>query len=391
MTKDFAPTNVVVHEMGHCLNLHHTHETKFGTETLSNCTYAGDLICDTPPDSNIRVAYPSGAEITYVDSNCNYTKDDGYNPDTKNMMSYTSLECMDHFTLQQQIRMRDAILGKPILQSAINCSCSDNTLIGKSEICNTETNTYLIPCGNAIFSISNNLQIITQNGNSVTVKPVSSNTFAQAYIDYTIGSVTTRKWIWIGLPIVNLTLTTDSNYVYLDLLDGTIDIDKQNITHIEWEVISSSGNPTMAPAINSFSNVCKGNSTNWTMDIKIKITNNCGTFNLYRTVTPAVSSGCSDFIMAENGSGQYSIVNNIIFPCSSTSQGNSTLSNTSKSSYLIVKPEDIEYANLYSVQGVKILSYKSKNLFDTRNLPKGAYFVKAKIKNKLINLKLILK
>ncbi|WP_417430774.1 hypothetical protein [Halpernia sp.] len=99
-------------------------------------------------------------------------------------------------------------------------------------------------------------------------------------------------------------------------------------------------------------------------------------------------------MIAENGSGQYSIVNNIIFPCSSATQSNSTLSkssNTSKSSSLLVNAGDIEYTNFYSVQGVKVLSYKNKNLFDTRNLPKGVYFVRAKIKNNLINLKLTLK
>jgi len=67
------------HELGHCLNLYHTFETAFGVEALngSNCSSAGDLICDTPADSNQG---PVG----------------GFNPDLTNIMSY--YPSRDHFT-----------------------------------------------------------------------------------------------------------------------------------------------------------------------------------------------------------------------------------------------------------------------------------------------------
>ncbi len=386
LTKSAASTNVSVHEMGHCINLYHTHETKFGIENATNCTYAGDLLCDTPPDSGLRIN-----NIYYVNPSCNYTKNDGYNPDTKNIMSYTTPECMEHFTLQQKIRMRDAILASPTLQPVINCSCSENTLIGKSEICNNESSVYAIPCGNVTFSISDKLQILNQTTNSITLKPINTNTVGSAYLDYTINGVTSRKWIWIGMPNVEVSQTTDSNYVYLDLLDINPDIDKQNITNIAWEVVSVTGNATMAPAINSFSNVCKGNSTSWSMNIIIKVTNTCGTFNLYKTITPSVSS-CNNYSLIENEKNQYSIYNNIIYPCLSSS--NPEMSNSTSKSYnssYILKHNEVETVTIYSINGVKVKEYQNINIFDTKKLPKGIYFVKAFIKGDIINLKLNLK
>jgi hypothetical protein len=89
--------HLLSHEMGHCLGLHHTH---FGTGTVSgcaelvngtNCTTCGDYVCDTPPDVNIDLN---------VNANCvwlptpfdpvNDANGDPYNPDEKNIMSYST-------------------------------------------------------------------------------------------------------------------------------------------------------------------------------------------------------------------------------------------------------------------------------------------------------------
>jgi len=42
----------LIHELGHTFGLYHTFEKKFGVEAVnqSNCSTAGDLICDTPAD-----------------------------------------------------------------------------------------------------------------------------------------------------------------------------------------------------------------------------------------------------------------------------------------------------------------------------------------------------
>ncbi|MEO9965398.1 MAG: PKD domain-containing protein [Reichenbachiella sp.] len=88
------------HEVGHFFDLYHTHGTTNNgtTDELvdgSNCTTAGDNICDTPADPNL-----SGV----VDGSCNYTgtdtdaNDDEFDPDTGNIMSYAPKACRTQFS-----------------------------------------------------------------------------------------------------------------------------------------------------------------------------------------------------------------------------------------------------------------------------------------------------
>jgi len=93
-------SDTFVHEFGHHLNLYHTHQgTENGpthpdaehvprTGSQSNCSTAGDLLCDTEAD-------PQGT----ADSNCNYTGGgtdiygNPYTPDVDNIMSYYPDAC----------------------------------------------------------------------------------------------------------------------------------------------------------------------------------------------------------------------------------------------------------------------------------------------------------
>src|SRR5262249_39298543 len=59
--------SLFAHEVGHYLNLYHTHEKANGVECPngSNCKTAGDLLCDTPAD-------PDLSKPSKVDFNCVY-------------------------------------------------------------------------------------------------------------------------------------------------------------------------------------------------------------------------------------------------------------------------------------------------------------------------------
>ncbi|MGE5942917.1 MAG: zinc-dependent metalloprotease [Flavobacteriales bacterium] len=96
----------LAHEIGHILSLIHTHgpNDTVTTELVdgSNCDTDGDGVCDTPADPKLG--------SNNLDS-CNYVgteKDangDTYQPDTRNIMSYSYKGCRTQFSKQQQARM----------------------------------------------------------------------------------------------------------------------------------------------------------------------------------------------------------------------------------------------------------------------------------------------
>jgi hypothetical protein len=114
------------HEVGHCLNLLHTHEALiYGVENIprtgfnANCGIAGDQLCDTPADPGL-INFGSNPN---VDINCIYTGGGGYSPDTHNIMSLSREICKNSFTIGQELRMRDAINTLPVLQAVVGNSC----------------------------------------------------------------------------------------------------------------------------------------------------------------------------------------------------------------------------------------------------------------------------
>lgn len=89
------------HEIGHYFGLMHTHESFAGAELVdgSNCSVAGDFICDTPADPTL--------DYSNVSLSCIYTGTvtDGngmpYQPDVTNVMSYSRKECRMYFSPMQ--------------------------------------------------------------------------------------------------------------------------------------------------------------------------------------------------------------------------------------------------------------------------------------------------
>lgn len=119
-------THVISHEMGHILNLYHTHHGtvfELGGDPNqcpelvngTNSDVCGDYVEDTPADP-----YLGG----FVGSSCNYTgtardaNNNLYTPDTHLIMSYTPPSCMEYFSTKQVQRMKTAIIQKQVLQNA---------------------------------------------------------------------------------------------------------------------------------------------------------------------------------------------------------------------------------------------------------------------------------
>ena len=99
---------ILAHQLGHLLNLYHTHETIFGKELSdkSNCKSAGDLCCDTYADPNL---------YQLVDGTCKFNAEikdpngEFYIPSTRNLMSFTNGDCISNLTYEQLSRMIYAI------------------------------------------------------------------------------------------------------------------------------------------------------------------------------------------------------------------------------------------------------------------------------------------
>jgi hypothetical protein len=103
--------STLAHEIGHYLDLFHTHESTTGIECVdgSNCGVAGDMLCDTPADPNV---------LGEVNAACQWTAGEMdvcgsgqvYTPSTRNLMSYSTKACRDEFTPGQLARARATLL-----------------------------------------------------------------------------------------------------------------------------------------------------------------------------------------------------------------------------------------------------------------------------------------
>lgn len=124
--------SIFTHELGHYFDLFHTHEPFFGIECPdgSNCSVAGDLLCDTPADPQLSYAT--------VPNSCNYSGSElgpcqtpglAYSPDTHNFMAYGRPTCNDSFTVEQRTKALATLLNlrfdlvQPFCSAGVFQSC----------------------------------------------------------------------------------------------------------------------------------------------------------------------------------------------------------------------------------------------------------------------------
>ena len=98
--------STLTHELGHYLSLYHTHQGSTGSNPElvngSNCTTAGDQLCDTPADPTLSTST--------VNTSCQYTgtstdpNGQTYAPDPTNIMSYSRKSCRTFMSSDQYNR-----------------------------------------------------------------------------------------------------------------------------------------------------------------------------------------------------------------------------------------------------------------------------------------------
>lgn len=245
------------HEIGHCLNLLHTHETALGIEAIngSNCTTAGDLICDTPADPGLVL----GGNVSY---GCQYTGGNGYNPLVNNIMSYSGT-CRTSFTNGQGTRSSAALASSTVLQPIKSTSCNIPTISDPNISCNGYTYTLTnIPANTTVLwdiEPSGNVTMSNQTSNSITVNVISGSSETvrlRARITYSDGNrisltkttvVTANNAPSIALNPVAMQCMTMGSSRYISAgytTNGSFqDISTHpSVAEVDWQVIDNTSN-----------------------------------------------------------------------------------------------------------------------------------------------------
>lgn len=160
-TKSAGETNVLIHEMGHCLGLFHTHEKQSTQQNCPNlCECTGDYVCDTPPPP----------QLNDKDFSCDISSPlaDNYK---FNYMSYPRIdECRKLFTPQQVYRMWSYLSQGHNIAVLQECQVTKVVLADET----IDNNTAIKIFGNVIVETGATLTIDTEikmlAGGSITVK-----------------------------------------------------------------------------------------------------------------------------------------------------------------------------------------------------------------------------
>lgn len=197
VTAGRALTSTSSHELGHCLNLFHTHETAFGVERIDgrNCSTAGDRLCDTPADPELTTADVNAA--------CNYIGGGGFNPDTRNIMAYGRRACRTRFTEDQLDKMKLTLDQSSVLANVISNNCQITEISGDDSVCsngNTVLTLANAPAGIATnWATSGNILRVSSNNTSITIRG-QNGTRAQGEVTVTFNGIVLRKDVWVGQP-----------------------------------------------------------------------------------------------------------------------------------------------------------------------------------------------
>ncbi|HNL84924.1 MAG TPA: T9SS type A sorting domain-containing protein, partial [Chitinophagales bacterium] len=212
--KNFVTQSTLSHEIGHCLNLFHTHHgsscefssnnPNYCQEMIngSNCTSCGDYICDTPADPCL-----SGV----VNASCMYIGNQTqngipYQPLTNNYMSYSLKECRTQFTTGQGLRMRQALLNNSILNGFVSTGCYKIT--GADLICTNSSYTISnFPTSAQVYWSASPNNVVSFNSNIIPnpaitlINPNNSGKFTlTATITYNGSTFSISKVIKYGKP-----------------------------------------------------------------------------------------------------------------------------------------------------------------------------------------------
>lgn len=248
--RDYVNTGVFSHEMGHCLGLYHTHEASFCSEAIngSNCSTCGDLVCDTPADP--------GLGSSNVNTSCIYNGSGGYNPHTRNIMSYSRVACLTDFTDGQKNRILSIIPNSSLLSARL--SPSDITI---SNITFPYTLPPFINVSSFNFIAKNSIltsgNVLIQNGANINLLAEYEITLTPGF-DVSLGAEFCAKIDETCPPSINCIVAPNPDDLK-DESEASVIIDEYNI--LNDNVSLAENNSFIYNSISVFPNPSNGNFT----------------------------------------------------------------------------------------------------------------------------------
>ncbi|WP_346085009.1 M43 family zinc metalloprotease [Sphingobacterium ginsenosidimutans] len=279
-----ALSTTSAHEVGHCLNLFHTHRGPgeggcAEAPNGSNCSSCGDYVCDTPADPGLGSGNVDFSTCTYIGGN-------GFYPAVNNIMSYAAW-CRDRFTNGQATRLLAALAGSSVLQPIINTNCNIPTISGPNTVCNaTLFSLNNVPANTSVSWDASPGGLVTlsnQSTNGVTVQQNSGQSGSivlRARINYADGNrINITKIVELpgaDVPLVSLNpssmqcMTMGSNrYFYAgDNSSGSFQniSNNPNVAEVDWQILDYSTSPaTSITNFQKYSNTVINSSISLTM------------------------------------------------------------------------------------------------------------------------------
>ncbi|MBS1949607.1 MAG: zinc-dependent metalloprotease [Bacteroidetes bacterium] len=377
-----VPSLVVPHEVGHCLGLYHTFETQsFGAELVneSNCSTAGDLVCDTNasnPNYNFHENSQCAWTVSFTDAN-NQT----YNPDPHNIMAYVRPSCLQYFSTGQGIRSRSIIANSDVLAPMLTLIFS-----GPSLIC-SNTSTFSIttlPTGFNVQWTSSNpsaLQITGGQGTATATFTRQNNINGAATITATVSGggcgTTLQQNVWVGQP--NAPGSLNKNINNPPFCVGSTVIASINAVGGASTYSWVSNNPSMLEVSGS------GNYVNLLADA-------AGTCTFSVTTTNTCGSTSKNYIASLtdcSGGGQMAVTA-YPNPASSSMTVSVTDSLASTNSVLLPQPYQL---NLYDRFGTSTYSVQSDQhtlQVPVGSLPQGVYYINVLYKDAVLRRQVLI-
>ena len=184
--------STLAHEVGHNFYLYHTHGNGIQEYVNgSNCTSAGDFLCDTPAEP-----YNGGSGISgYVyTGNCAYfgtfrdPNNELYTPDTHNYLNYAPPSCREHFSTNQIQKMNQTL--SSILSYLINASVplankTNGNLIPNIPVIQPSTLTVV-----GLITVNSGTPVVLSNGESYDIR-TNQERFPN-YLSY--GNIKHNNW-----------------------------------------------------------------------------------------------------------------------------------------------------------------------------------------------------